>query len=253
MKASIVGKLGRSVSKRFNRLFGRFLRIDRDNIGAAYLSGEGLEIGALHNPLKVPRGCTVRYVDNIPADEARRRFSDVSTKRLVGVDILDDGERLDRVPDGSQDFVIANHFIEHCQNPIGAVRNMIRVLRAGGVLYLAIPDKRYTFDRDRPSTAFEHLLRDDREGPSWSRRQHLEEWVRVVEGISDDASVNGKIDELLGIDCHIHYHVWNQAEQFQLVCELRAMLGFEIELTFKRKNETIFVLRKSPPRSVQNA
>lgn len=244
MKASIVGKLGRSVSKRFNRLFGRFLRIDRDNIGAAYLSGEGLEIGALHNPLKVPRGCTVRYVDNIPADEARRRFSDVSTKRLVGVDILDDGERLDRVPDGSQDFVIANHFIEHCQNPIGAVRNMIRVLRAGGVLYLAIPDKRYTFDRDRPVTPIEHLMRDYQEGPAWSRRQHFEEWTRLVDRIEDRERASRAAEDLMAKGAPIHFHVWTQAELIELIGALRRMWPFDVELMFKRDNEVLFILRK---------
>lgn len=253
MRRSITDKLGRSVSKRINGLFGRFLRIERDNIAKAYLKGEGIEIGALHNPLKVPRSCKVRYVDNIPASEARRRFEDVSSKRLVGVDILDDGERLSKVPDGSQDFVIGNHFIEHCQNPIGAIRNMMRVLKKGGVLYLAIPDKRYTFDKDRPSTTLKHLLRDDQEGPEWSRREHVEEWVRVVEGLKDDAAVSAKIDELLGVDYHIHYHVWNQAELFIFIGSLREMFGFEIELTFKRKNETIFVLRKAAPHFPQNA
>ena len=72
-------------------LFGRFLVIDRDHIAAAYLAGAGIEIGALHNPLRVTRAARVRYVDNVTAEEARRRFEDVRDAALVPVDILDDG------------------------------------------------------------------------------------------------------------------------------------------------------------------
>ncbi len=46
MKRSIPRKLARSVSKWLNRVFGRFLRFDRNNIAAAYVTGEGIEIGA---------------------------------------------------------------------------------------------------------------------------------------------------------------------------------------------------------------
>ena len=247
MKRSPFHKLARSINKRFNRIFGRFVVVDRDIIGAQYLQGEGIEIGALHNPLKVRGSCKVRYVDNAPPTEAKKRFYDVFSKRLAQVDILDDGEHLGSIADRSQDFVIANHFIEHCQNPIGAIRNMLRVLKDGGILYLAIPDKRYTFDRVRPSTPFEHLVRDDVIGPEHSRREHLREWASLVEGVQGEAAVNSRISDLGLLAFTIHYHVWNQAELFNLMSSLREMFPFEVEMTFKRSNETIFVLRKGIP------
>ena len=37
---------------------------------------------------------------------------------------MDDGERLATIADATQDFVIANHFLEHCQDPLGALGNM---------------------------------------------------------------------------------------------------------------------------------
>ena len=61
-------------------------------------------------------------------------------------------ESLATIPDGSQDFVIADHFIEHCQDPISALTIHFRVLKTGGILYMAVPDKRFTFDKDRPVT-----------------------------------------------------------------------------------------------------
>ena len=109
------------------------------------------------------------------------------------VDIVDDGERLETIGDLTQDFVIANHFIEHSQNPIGAIENMLRVLKHGGILYLAVPDKRYTFDIDRPVTTIEHLLQDYEQGPQWSKRQHFEEWSRFIDKIVDRVQPHGRV------------------------------------------------------------
>jgi len=43
----------------------------------------------------------------------------------------------------------------------------------------------------------------------------------------------------------IHYHVWTQVELLELICTLRRLHTFEVELIFKRDNEVIFILRKS--------
>lgn len=54
---------------------------------------------------------------------------DLST--VVRPDIVDDGECLSKVGDFSQDFVIANHVLEHFEDPIKGFRNMLRVLKHG--------------------------------------------------------------------------------------------------------------------------
>ena len=36
-----------------------------------WLHGEGIEIGALHNPLEVPAGARVTYVDHLPVERLR--------------------------------------------------------------------------------------------------------------------------------------------------------------------------------------
>ena len=96
--------------------------------------------------------------------ELRPQYHELATAPLVEVEIIDDGERLDKIADASQDFVIANHFLEHCQNPIMALRNMLRVLRVGGILFRAVPDKRYTVDVERPVTTLDHVWRDYAQG-----------------------------------------------------------------------------------------
>jgi SAM-dependent methyltransferase len=248
----VIDKVARSLRKRASRLLGAPVRpedlLRRKAIARVYLRGSGLEIGALHNPLKVPPMARVRYVDKLGDADLRREFPELRDKPLVHVDIVDDGETLATVPDGSQDFVIANHFVEHCENPIGAIGNMLRVLKAGGFLYLAIPDKRYTFDRERPVTPIDHLMRDFHEGPGWSRRGHYEEWARLVDKIADPADRERQVETLLARRAAIHFHVWTQAELVDLIAALRRLWPFDVELMFKRDNEVLFILRKTIPR-----
>jgi len=224
-----------------------FAKINRELIADNYLSGTGIEVGALNHPLYVPSTAQVKYVDRMSVPDLRTHYPELNSVNLVEVDIIDNGESLTTIAEASQDFVIANHFIEHCQNPIASLASMVRVLKVGGVLYLAIPDKRYTFDRDRQVTPVEHILRDYEEGPEWSRRQHFEEWTRIVNKVQDDAEAEAQITHLMAIDYSIHYHVWTQTEFLELLLAVKKTLnfGFELELFCKNGDEMIVILRKA--------
>jgi SAM-dependent methyltransferase len=210
-----------------------------------YLSGDGIEIGALHNPLPVPKSARVRYLDRLPVSDLRAHYPELVKEPLVEVDILDDGELLTTIADSSLDFVIANHFLEHTQNPVGTLLNAFRVLRPGGILYLAVPDKRHTFDSDRPVTPFDHLERDFVEGPQVSRQDHFEEWARFVDRVPED-EVPRRAEQLMEQDYSIHYHVWTQREALELLMAVRQRmaLAFDIELLERIEYEVVFVLRK---------
>jgi GT2 family glycosyltransferase/SAM-dependent methyltransferase len=218
----------------------------REFVASLYLQGRGIELGALHAPLDTPRWVKVRYVDRMTVAELREQYPELRKETLVEPDIIDDAERLETVEDGSQDFVIANHFIEHCEDPIGAIGTILRVLKPGGVAYLAIPDKRFTFDAERPVTPIDHLLRDHREGPSWSRRQHFEEWARLVMHKDGEEAV-AETEKLLDMDYSVHFHVWSEAELLELFARLQreSDFAFEVELVFKNHLEIIFILRKN--------
>jgi SAM-dependent methyltransferase len=217
----------------------------RMRIANRYLSGDGIEIGALHNPLPVPRSARIRYVDRLPVSELRAHYPELEQEPLVHVDILDDGERLATIGDSTLDFVIGNHFLEHTQDPVGTLVNAFRVLRPKGVIYLAVPDKRHTFDSDRPVTEFEHVLRDFDEGPEVSRRDHFEEWARLVDRVPED-EVPRRAEQLMEQEYSIHFHVWTQREALELLTALRERLhlDFDIELMERIEYEVVFVLRK---------
>ena len=110
---------------------------------------------------------------------------------------------------------------------------------------MALPDKRFTFDVERPVTDIDHVLRDFEEGPEWSKRGHYEEWVRIVGKLSDKEAEE-QIQNLMRKECWIHFHVWTQYEMFELLEGARKRLGlnFEIECFLKSAGECIFVLRK---------
>jgi predicted SAM-dependent methyltransferase len=218
----------------------------RAGLSSYYIRGRGLEIGALHNPLSVPLGTTVRHVDRMSRSELYVQYPELSDYDLINPDVIANGETLDGFLDESENFIIANHFLEHTQDPIGTIRNFIRVLRPGGVLFLTLPDKNATFDCDRPLTSFEHLVHDHEEGPSCSRHEHFVEWVRLKEKIND-SSAEGRIQHLENIDYSIHFHVWEPTTFVGFLSQaiLKYNLNLEILTIMTDREEFFVVLKKS--------
>lgn len=241
---------GAATPPRTNETDVQIARLNRETLANVYIKGLGLEIGALHFPTKVPPTADVKYVDILTNEQLAKHYPEVPADQMVPVDIVDDGQYLHKVDDGTQDFVIANHFLEHCDNPLAAVENMLRVLKPGGILFMAVPDKRYTFDADRPVTSFEHVLRDYREEPEWSRRQHFEEWVTMVNKVQGKDQVEAQVHRLMSMNYSIHYHVWRQVDVNELLTRAIKELDFpfSIELVYRsyeRDREVVFILEKT--------
>jgi predicted SAM-dependent methyltransferase len=198
-------------------------------VGEQFLTGDGLEIGALHHPLPVPAAARVRYVDRLDEAGLRQQFPELAGQPLAPVDIVDDAERLATVQDRSQDFLIANHLLEHAPNPIAVLCRFLEVLKPGGNLYLAIPDKRGTFDRDRPLTPLDHLERDYREGPAWSYHDHLIEYATLVDRLTGHTR-DQRVRDLAERDYRIHFHVWTSDSFWEFLTAVRQRyeLPFEV-------------------------
>ncbi len=218
---------------------------ERRRLAWKHLRGEGIEIGALHNPLPVPEGARVHYVDNHDTAALQLLYYEVTNYKFVDVEIVDDGERLPSVPDRAYDFVISNHFLEHCQDPVGALASHVRVLKPGGILYCAVPDCRRSFDSARERTSFEHVWLDHREGPVRSRREHYQDWSRNVNGRSG-AEHEAWWRLLDALDFSIHFHVWTSWDLLELVSETRKRLGLPLDLKelVAYGNECVVILEK---------
>lgn len=227
----------------------------RAELAYRFLAGEGLEIGALHRPLKVPAQARVSYVDRMTVEELVTSYDeDVAGKDLTPVDVVDDGETLATVDDDSQDFIVANHFLEHTADPIGAIGNHLAKLRPGGVLFYAVPDKRYSFDFRREVTPLAHLIRDHDEGPEVSRREHYDEWGLLVTGTDEEREAPNWPERgaemaraLEAEDYSIHHHVWTESAFLELLlhCGQRFEAGLGIEAVARGGEEIVAVLRKA--------
>jgi len=181
----------------------------RREIAARWLAGDGIEIGALDQPLPLPAKAKVRYVDRVSVAQLRAYYPELGKRALTEPDLIEDGERLSSIASGSLDFIIANHMLEHCENPLGTLRVHLDRLRAGGVLYYAIPNKHHCFDAPRPLTDFSHLVADDADGGAASRWSHYLEWAVHVNAIADPAAAERNAQENLRNAYSIHFHVWD--------------------------------------------
>jgi SAM-dependent methyltransferase len=234
-----------SLLRRLNARVPRKGTFVRYRLARRYLAGSGLEIGALHLPLWVPERAAVRYVDWLEADGLREHYPELASYDLVAPDLIDDGQRLALVDDASVDFVIANHVVEHFEDPISALETYARVLRPGGVLYMAVPDMRVTFDRDRPLTEVRHIVSDRLDGPAGSRQAHFQEWARLVDHVPDP-EVETRAAALDERNYSIHFHTFVPANFVELISESKRRFGLElaVEEVVRHGNEFIVVMRK---------
>jgi len=199
----------------------------RDCVAARHLRGEGLEIGAQAAPLRLPSAARARYVDTRTREETLRDHPELDAAKVVSPDWVADGTTLAPVGDASQDFLIANHVLEHTPDPIGTLRNWLRVLRRSGILYCAVPIAELTFDRGRGLTSLGHMIEDfeviRRDGAAAlaeRNRPHYDEWMRISNqtilrerGLSELPvdEIPAHVDWMVGARLEIHFHTFSAA------------------------------------------
>ena len=146
------------------------------------LQGNGLEIGAFEHPAVLPEVCKVTYCDVISKTEALKLFPEVNKEELDEVDVILDIDKsgLSVFEDNSQDFVIINHVLEHLFDPVFAIRECFRVLKRGGTLVASVPDKRFTFDKNRTVTTDVEIFERIRRIPKIPTPEDYEDLLRNV-------------------------------------------------------------------------
>lgn len=117
--------------------------------------GRGVEIGASYNPVAPKKeGFNVKIIDTLDRSGLRAKYRShgVDLDRIEEVDYVWRGESYAQLLGAAGDFdwIIASHLIEHTPDLIGFLNGCADILAPGGVLSLAVPDKRYCFDRFRP-------------------------------------------------------------------------------------------------------
>lgn len=159
----------------------------------------GLEIGPLDAPLISKEEGNIKYLDYLSHDELLKRHSARRNQaKIVTPDYVVSGQSLTSSIKERFDFIIACHVIEHVPNMIGWLNDVQGLLNDEGVLFLAVPDKRYTFDILRQETSLSHILNDHLRREYSPDFEHVFEHFFMKRELSSREIWTGKFQEKLG-------------------------------------------------------
>lgn len=188
------------------------MKFPESKLAHKYLDGLiGIEIGgSAHNPFGIANCLNVDYTGDMNTIFKEEEFRLCGEKQKV--DVVAPAWDLP-FEDESLDYVLSSHVIEHCYDVIGTLMEWFRVLRSGGLLFIIIPHKERTFDKDRERTTIKELV-ERHAGPP------------------------------IEFDTHSHYSVW-VTEDWVEICKVFGWYLVEIQDTDdKVKNGFTVVLRK---------
>lgn len=147
----------------------------------AKLDGRGIEVAPYFNPLvRKSDGHDVLILDVFDTETLKSRaredpdIEDGRIEAIEDVDLVGDASRLDLIVErlsltGKIDYIVSSHNFEHLPNPIRFLQGAQAALKPGGVLSIAVPDCRASFDHFRmPSRLADWLdaYHEDRSQPS---------------------------------------------------------------------------------------
>jgi ubiquinone/menaquinone biosynthesis C-methylase UbiE len=242
----------------------------RQLLARRYLRGCGLEIGALHRPLSLPSTVRVQYVDIASREVNIQKFPELDPSDIVAVDYIEDGLALSGIPENSQDFLIANHVLEHSPNPMQVLKNWCRILKPNGLLFVTIPIAEKCFDKGRPETSLDHLIDDYNlynrptdhlalQRIREKNQNHLREWITISErsifSKRDKAykkppaeEIERRIEQTDMQNTELHFHTFSMASYTRLLDYFTKTLETEmkVEQVCRSRKEIVSILVKSP-------
>jgi SAM-dependent methyltransferase len=139
----------------------------------------GLEIGASDLPTVCAGQGQCEFADWRSTEELARELGMPIASLAPVTYVLDRGRALHEQIGRTFDYVVLCHVLEHVADPIGYLTEVAQLVRPGGVLLLAIPDKEQTRDGSRPSTTIDHLLARHHHRESVPSLQQIMEFSRA--------------------------------------------------------------------------
>lgn len=125
------------------------------------LKRAGIEISPLYRPTVRKNIANVFYTDYCSAEESRRKHAGYVHDEIMEIDFIwTPGKSLNScVHNGSKfNWAISSHVMEHVPNPIGWLLEIFNVLETGAIYSIALPDKRYCYDKFRRETDAADLI-----------------------------------------------------------------------------------------------
>lgn len=148
----------------------------------------GLEISPLFRPTALKSEHNVFYTDYTSAEDSRGKHSNYVHDEIMDIDFVwTPGSRLSEcVPDKKLfNWAIASHVLEHVPDPIGWMLEVFEVLEVGGVFSIALPDKRYCYDKFRRETEVSDLI------DAWMRGNKIPSPKQIYDFLSRSVNDDG--------------------------------------------------------------
>jgi len=170
-----------------------------------YCVGKGLEIGgSAHNPFGL-NTLNVDFTDSM--DTVFKKEEIRICGKALKVDIVASGDNIP-LPDESQDFIVSSHVIEHSPNPIKALIEWDRLVKPSGIIFMIVPHKERTFDKERENTPLEHLIEDFKNNnikphPDCNSHDHCwitETFVELINYMIEELHMKWEMVEVQDID-----------------------------------------------------
>lgn len=115
-----------------------------------------LEIGALNSPTFTKDKVDISFADWLTKEELEAHYPNKANIRPV--DYVIGGNGIAASINDRFDLIIAHHVIEHIPDVIGWMQQLAMLSNPAGRLFLAVPDRRYTFDLVRRETDLAQLI-----------------------------------------------------------------------------------------------
>lgn len=220
------------------------------------LHGLGVEFGPGCHPLPLgPFVTQIRYCDKFD----RARFAELFPEANDTIDQFPDPIEIQLnfeaedfaqvIGPASVDFVVASHVLEHLVNPLIFLERSHRLLRPGGLLYLALPDLRSNFDRDRQRTTLADAVDRYRRGATQLTDEQIVDFVNKADQPKpafgpETPDYSERIERIR--ERSIHVNVWLVEDVIELLEYAGRSLkcAWEIVDGLVTPLEFIFILRK---------
>lgn len=227
------------------------------NYGPQHAGKKGLEVGGPSDTLRdmgiydaaasvdnVNFAAKTVFTDRVFEDASE--FKDTQG-RVRGKQFIREAADL-KFPDGSYDFVISSHALEHAANPLKCLVEWNRVIKPGGTLLMLLPWGPGTFDKFRPTVNMAHLLSDFEKDVAEDDLTHLDEIIRLHDyatGLGPStreefAERSRRNPENRGM----HQHVFDLGTLVQMA-EWAGFKVIQAEL-FQNINELIYAVKEDP-------
>jgi predicted SAM-dependent methyltransferase len=163
-----------------------------------------------------------------------------------GCNFIREATELHGIADHKYDFILSSHNLEHLANPIRALKEWMRAVKAGGAIIAVLPDYRHTFDHRRQLTTVGHMLEDYDSETMENDLTHLQE-ILELHDLSRDPKA-GTLEQFHRRSLRnfenrtLHHHVFDEDNSRALF----EAAGLSVEIVELAKPHHIAILSRCP-------